>query len=326
MARVEVIFYSRTMSMTFTKLFSSITESTIWTTPNHVRLVWITMLAMADSRGRVWASIPGLANRARVTLEEAEDAITRFLSPDKYSRTPDHEGRRIEPIDGGWRLLNHAKYRAIRDEEAIREAKRRYINTRRAVERAGVEIVDQCRTPSNTVERCRVNAEAEAEAISTPLPPKGGKPLRAGAFDAEETLKAEWPASSPVVASAWVEWVKYRSEMRKPLKTASARKQAAFLKALGDAEAVECMARSIRNGWQGLFPPDGNRPQVTAIAAPSRVEVQEYAVEKGVPTPWAINWFEWWNEREWRDKAGVPIDWKVRFSESAAKQRQKVQA
>lgn len=142
------------MSMTFTKLFSSITESTIWTEDHPTRLTWITMLAMADRKGRIWASLPGLANRARVTLEEAEIAIFLFLSPDKYSRTTDNEGRRIEPIDGGWRLLNHEKYRSIRDEEVIKESKRKYINTRRELER-NVENVD----------RSRHNAEAEAEAV-----------------------------------------------------------------------------------------------------------------------------------------------------------------
>lgn len=154
------------MSMTFTKLFSSITESTVWCEPDRVRIVWIAMLAMADSKGRVWASVPGLANRARVPVEDAQDAINRFLSPDPYSRTPDFDGRRIEPIDGGWRLLNHAKYRQIRDDEAAKESKRNYINKRRAAER--VENVDQCRTQSNAGEQSRGNAEAytEAEEIS----------------------------------------------------------------------------------------------------------------------------------------------------------------
>ncbi len=93
------------------------------------------MLAMADRRGRIWGSIPGLANRARLSVDQVEDALTRFQRPDKYSRTPDHEGRRVEKIDGGWRLLNHAKYREIRDEEAIKESKREYINKRRAIDR-----------------------------------------------------------------------------------------------------------------------------------------------------------------------------------------------
>lgn len=131
------------------------------------------MLAMADSKGRVWASVPGLANRARISVEAAREAISTFLSPDPDSRTPDHEGRRIEPIDGGWRLLNHEKYRTIRDEESVKESKRRYINNRREMERKQSSTI-------STVDRSRDNAEAEAEA-SKPYPPseegKTGKPV-----------------------------------------------------------------------------------------------------------------------------------------------------
>ena len=108
------------MSMTFTKLFSSITESTVWCESAPTKIVWITMLAMCDKRGRVWASIPGLASRAKVTIDETETALNCFLSPDKYSRTQEFEGRKIEVIDGGWSLINHGKYRALRDEEERR--------------------------------------------------------------------------------------------------------------------------------------------------------------------------------------------------------------
>jgi hypothetical protein len=144
------------MSRSFTKLFSSITESTVWCEPLATRVVWITMLAMADRHGRVWGSVPGLAGRARVEVAEAEAALARFLAPDRYSRTQDHEGRRIEPIDGGWRLLNHAKYRAIQDEENILEAKRRWWNENR-----GLEATRKTRRPS-----IQADAEADAEADS----------------------------------------------------------------------------------------------------------------------------------------------------------------
>ena len=162
------------MSMTFTKLFSSITESTVWCEPNCTRLVWITMLAMADRKGRVWGSIPGLANRARVPVDDCRTAIDTFLAPDRDSRTKDNEGRRIEEIDGGWRLLNYDKYRERQDEENIKESKRRYINTRRANERRDitiraktVEVHTDSRSPS-------IQAEAEAEAVPQSTPPPAG--------------------------------------------------------------------------------------------------------------------------------------------------------
>jgi len=94
------------------------------------------MLAMADSQGMVWGSIPGLASIARIPTEDMRIAINAFLSPDPDSRCKVQDGRRIEEIDGGWRLINHEKYRALRDEVSVKEAKRRYINARRAKERA----------------------------------------------------------------------------------------------------------------------------------------------------------------------------------------------
>jgi hypothetical protein len=95
----------------YTKLFASLIHSTVWREPDYVRLVWITMLAMADRDGIVEAAIPGLADAARVDLDKCLDALERLKAADPYSRTKDHEGRRIEDIDGGWRILNHAQYR-----------------------------------------------------------------------------------------------------------------------------------------------------------------------------------------------------------------------
>jgi hypothetical protein len=148
----------------FTKLFSSITESTVWCEPHSTRIVWITMLAMADRKGRVHGSIPGLANRARVTLEECEHALSRFMSPDKYSRTHDNDGRRIEEIDGGWRLLNYAKYREMRDAEDRAE------QNREAQARHREKV-------SKSADNQPQSAQAEAEAELQPqIPSESGAP------------------------------------------------------------------------------------------------------------------------------------------------------
>ncbi len=108
----------------YTKLFNSILHSTIWSESLETKIVWITMLAMCDKDGAVYAAIPGLARTAGVTVEQTDAAIARFQQPDKYSRTPDFEGRRIEPIKGGWRLLNHAAYRELMNEDDRREYNR----------------------------------------------------------------------------------------------------------------------------------------------------------------------------------------------------------
>lgn len=114
--------------MGYTKLFSSIITSTIWSEDDKTRIVWITMLALADKNGEVQGSIPGLARLAGVSTEACREAINKFLSPDEDSRTKDDEGRRIEEIEGGWALLNHDKYRRM---ASLDEAKEKNVERQR---------------------------------------------------------------------------------------------------------------------------------------------------------------------------------------------------
>lgn len=150
------------MSDTYTKLFSSITESTVWGESYATRIVWVTLLAMADAQGDVHASIPGLARRGNVTVPEVEDALLSFLSPDAYSRTKDEDGRRIEEIDGGWHLINHGKYSAVRSAEERREYKRKWDRENRSSGHARTKAVRQESDSSPT--------RPDSPAPSTPTP------------------------------------------------------------------------------------------------------------------------------------------------------------
>jgi len=102
--------------------------SSIWTTPHPkldmIRCVWMTLMLMADKRGYVHASIPGLAAQAVVSIENAAEALELFRSPDPYSRTKEHEGRRLIDVEGGWLLLNYASHRGAAVEELSKQSKR----------------------------------------------------------------------------------------------------------------------------------------------------------------------------------------------------------
>lgn len=143
------------MSETFSKLFSSITDSSVWSESHETVRVWITMLAMADQHGYVGAAVPGLAARARVTLEECEIALAKFLAPDPYSRSKDHDGRRIEVSDRGWVLLNYPRFRDMRDEEVRktyeRDRKRRQRAEAKAREGGGEGPGRRVQVTSRTV-------------------------------------------------------------------------------------------------------------------------------------------------------------------------------
>lgn len=131
--------------MSHVKLFATITDSSIWDQPDHVCKIWITLLAMADWHGCVYASLPGLANRARKSIREVEEALEVFRAPDPYSRSPEHDGRRLVDIDGGWMLLNYTKHREAKNAEALRESKRLYAARARAAKK-----VEASRTTPST--------------------------------------------------------------------------------------------------------------------------------------------------------------------------------
>jgi hypothetical protein len=150
--------------MQFTKLFNSILDSTIWQEPPATKLVWITLLAMADRAGDVHASIPGLAKRAGVTLPECEAALTCLTSPDRYSRTKEHDGRRIEIIDGGFALLNHSKYRALLSAEERREYNRTKQAEYRAAKKSDVNYLSP-NVNDNKQNAHSTEGEGEAEAV-----------------------------------------------------------------------------------------------------------------------------------------------------------------
>lgn len=154
----------------YTKLFNSILHSTIWNEPNEVRILWITMLAMADKYGDIHASIPGLARMAGISIEQTQDGLKRFMSPDLFSRTPDHEGKRIKEIEGGWQLLNHGKYRALMSVEERREynkVKQREWRSKNNLIK--VNNVNDGQLQSTTNKQCQHITDTDTKAINTSL-------------------------------------------------------------------------------------------------------------------------------------------------------------
>ena len=106
------------------KIYQSILDSSVWSESQSTRLVWITMLTMADWDGRVFASVDGIARRAVVSIDEATEALAVLSSPDANDRSGVEEGRRIVQIERGWRVINHSYYRDLRTEKQVKTAER----------------------------------------------------------------------------------------------------------------------------------------------------------------------------------------------------------
>lgn len=85
---------------------------------------------MCDRDGYVYGSRPGLERAAMITwTDEQEDPWNVLMSPDPNSsdriRAPENDGRRIEEVSGGFRLLNFEYYRGLRNDDDRRDQNRR---------------------------------------------------------------------------------------------------------------------------------------------------------------------------------------------------------
>ncbi|HEM8805888.1 TPA: replication protein [Klebsiella michiganensis] len=84
---------------------------------------------------------------------------------------------------------------------------------------------------------------------------KPPKSPRAGSFDAASVPLPDW-----LSAVTWSSWVEYRRDLKKPIKSQQTVTQAINLLdrcRLNGYTPEEIINRSIANGWQGLFEPDG---------------------------------------------------------------------
>lgn len=239
----------------YVKLFESIIHSTLWSNePPATRVVWVTMLAMADSNGEVQASIPGLAKAAGVSLEECETALQCFLSPDPYSRSKEEEGRRIQEIRGGWELINYRYYRQLKSVEQEKEnaAERQ----QRARERKkAVTVVTESHRESRHIEEEEDVEEGKNKNSAAPSAPLLPKPKRRNLASLDIIKK---DSDRQAFQSLWEDWPK-RSD-GKPSRGSRPKAELCFQKILeaGEVKAFELLEASavyreewsqVKEGW-----------------------------------------------------------------------------
>ncbi|HVC17684.1 MAG TPA: hypothetical protein VNE18_10325 [Rhodanobacter sp.] len=236
----------------YSKLFRSITTSTVWMQSDSVRIVWITLLALKDKDGNVWGSVPGLANVARVKRAAVEKALAILEAPDPDSRTKDHDGRRILAIDGGWHVLNHDKYRNTRDNADRSE----YERTRKAQQRQQLKEASQMSGTSPDCPGMSANTDTDTDTDTKK------KNCRAAALP-------DW-----LPRDVWADFVQHRKKLRAAMtpraEDLTLRKLERF-KHRG-IDPISCLETSIENGWRGVFEPGGaNGKESHKLSAAERV-------------------------------------------------------
>jgi hypothetical protein len=97
------------------KVSRRLLTSSLWTENSDVLRVFLVLLELAqDPRGpqdgTVIIARPILAGKALLSNACLERCLAVLLSPDAESRSPEFEGRRVEALPNGFRILNHQRY------------------------------------------------------------------------------------------------------------------------------------------------------------------------------------------------------------------------
>ena len=117
------------------KIFDSIYNGTLY---GHWEAL-VTMqqlIVLADADGVVDMTPMAISARTSIPREIIDKGLEILGSPDKYTRTPGSDGRRIELIDEhrpwGWILVNYEKYKTLQDSDTVRAQTRERVRKHRA--------------------------------------------------------------------------------------------------------------------------------------------------------------------------------------------------
>jgi hypothetical protein len=113
-------------NMGFTKLDNRILQSSIMAEDPFTFKIWITLLAACGADGIAECSAMYLESICRIPIDQVKKSLEKLMSCDENSRSTNDDGKRIERVDGGYRIINYLKYRDLSLKSSEAERKRLY--------------------------------------------------------------------------------------------------------------------------------------------------------------------------------------------------------
>jgi len=243
------------------KLFEQMFDGTLATKgPWQALVTFQQLIILADKNGDVDMTPEAISRRTTIPLDIITHGLVALEQPDKDSRSPALEGRRIVRLsderEWGWNIVNYAKYRAIRSQEERREYMRLYQRKRREAVKVDVN-------KSTSGKQSQPIAVSSTQYVS-------------------KTPVAALPLPEWLDAEVWKSWTAIRPSKARKAESlkAALKKLEGFRDAGHDANAI--VATSLANGWQGLFEPkakngapvaQSTRPSITCQVCQKRAYI-----------------------------------------------------
>lgn len=140
----------------YVPVFERIVDSSLWSEPDFVVKVFITMLVKKDKDGVVRGNAYNIGQWARKPEKEVLEALKILSSPDQKRLEPQpNEGRRIERVEDGWLILNAGFYQNL-----MRQANRREYQRIKQAEYRGkrkTAVPDKTMSPDNAEDLMRTH-------------------------------------------------------------------------------------------------------------------------------------------------------------------------
>lgn len=232
------------MRQHYTPIFRKVLTSALWAFHPSVRCVWLWLELSADPEGYVAADVRGVAQGANVSLKEARQALIVLAAPDpEADEAHPWQGRFIDRVPGGYRVLDFEEQRELARQESKKAANRRYMRRVRAeargepltsTEAANDSNVDtggetsSNSPPTRTIPRTKTKTDPSEAEGSSPLPPAvvgcdfGSEPGRVVLIPQSRTIfavPADWQPSPELKQEAAIEGVLKLDEHIQRLRT-----------------------------------------------------------------------------------------------------------
>lgn len=262
----------------YAKLFASLYQGTLRGNADGL-LVFTNLLAHCNQLGVVDIHPRAISEEIGISVERVREALKMLQSPDVESRTPDEEGRRLLPLDDhrdwGWRVVNHSKYRAIKNEDDRREQNRISQEKWRNKNKPSVSTVSRGK-PMQMQMQIQIQKKKEKEVKNTVSIPEG------------------------ISITVWQDFQKLRKTLKAPItETAIAgiRREAAKAGVSLEDAVKTCCERSWRGfkaSWMQDAPTLNNTRAETAYQRSMREKMEVVAPSVAAKNPAKIDPNTYW--------------------------------
>jgi hypothetical protein len=161
------------------------------------------------------------------------------------------EGRRLEEIEGGWSLVNHAKYRDLASREDVK--RKQNLRQKRYIIRKNEKQNADGKTSFTDEKTSACDAKTSVADAETSFVTHGPYKQKQKQIQIKKRKEENLPHSERF-ATAWEEWRTHRREKKLGLTKTSSGKQIVMLSLMSESDAIAVIDQSITNGWTGLFP------------------------------------------------------------------------